>query len=1444
MKDHEKTHRIFPEGGPTPSDMLATPEAVGRYRIESILGDGGFGRVYLAYDEELQRTVAVKVPHVDRIRRPEDVEAFLEEARNLARLDHPHIVPVYDFGRTDNGLCYVVSKVIEGNDLGKVIRSGRPPFHESAKLIATIAEALHHSHGKGLVHRDVKPNNILIDTASNAYLADFGLALREEDFGKGMVFVGSPAYMSPEQARGEGHRVDGRCDIFSLGVVFYEMLTGRRPFQVESLNAFGELIQYDDPPPPRKWDGRIPKELERICLKALAVRASDRFSTAFDMASDLRKHLGDKTRSAIVLPDGVSGLSPYKVVPKGLSSFDAHDANFFLELLPGPRDRDGLPESIRFWKARIEAEDLNRTFGVGLIYGPSGCGKSSLVKAGLLPCLDKRRVRSLYVEATADDTEARLLTGLRRVCIDLPADLSLVQTLAHVRKAQASSTGPKVVIVIDQFEQWLHAHKEDPGAELIQALRQCDGLRLMCLLLVRDDFWLSVSRFMKALEVRLLEGENTCLVDLFDIPHARKVLALFGTAFGALSDTGRTREQDAFLDQAVAGLAEDGKVISVRLAIFAEMVKKRPWTATTLKEIGGTKGVGVAFLDASFMVASSSPKHRLHRPAAQAILKALLPESGSNIKGSMRSYQELMDSSGYADRPHYFAHLMQILIGEMRLIAPTTAENRDADTPEVPTEARYYQLTHDYMVPSLREWLTRQQMHTWRGRAERRLADRTALWRFRQERRQLPSMVEWLQIRNFTAPRTWTEPERRMMQSATKKHLTTLTWVCAFGGLIFGLGLLVRSLVVEDRATSQAHALVMRLLDANIAETPAIIQEIAEHRRLVDPELQQTLSDPQLRPERRLRAMLGLFSTQPELADKLRKELLDSEVVDFPIIRDALSAQAAQLSDGFWNLLETQSADPRARFRAAAALASYDPENSRWKAMSRWIADQLVSQPSLVLPKWVEILSPARGQLTGALAAKFMEEPTTMGAEILTDYAADQFDLQVRLVARSQPDSFAILFPRMAKQPAQAIESLTAALDQEADKTQTPNESAAARANMAIALLRLGVEDRLWPLLKMSPDPRCRSYIIDRLGPMGCPADVLLRRLSKKEKDFTAPLLLALGRYDEQMLPAAKRAALTATIMELYRTDNSSEIHSAARWLAGHWGQQCNDVELKDNIEPKGKNPSRRWYVNSEGITMIRFQAPGTFTMGTPADAPDWTLLETQHQATIDYDFDVGMTEVTVGQFRRFLQDPKIRDNKDLVSTPPGASPDTPMAGVPWFQAVAYCNWLSEKEGVPKEQWCYEPNAEGKYSIDMKISPGYHRRRGYRLPTEGEWEYACRGGAATKRDYGDADELLPRYAWFSVNSSEKKWPVATLRPNAYGLFDMLGNATEWCQERVYTHDDHPGGWKMGETVQNDKRAIRSSHSLCYARLCKSAKRWSDAPFTREAAGFRLTRSSP
>jgi tRNA A-37 threonylcarbamoyl transferase component Bud32/tetratricopeptide (TPR) repeat protein len=280
-----------PEAAPEPSRPHGQLAVLGPYRLVAELGRGGMGIVYRAFDEVLQRTVAVKVMRADLGEETAPLR-FLREARAAAALEHENVIRVHAVAESLGGLPYLVMEFIDGPTLADLIRSHqRLPPHEAAVLVREAAEGLAAAHAVGLIHRDVKPSNIIRDSRSGRVkVLDFGLALLAEGASaltkEGLV-VGTPAYLSPEQARGQGG-VDRRTDVYSLGVTLYHALTGEAPFRGTPA-ALLRQVREDEPRSPRRLSDAIPRDLETICLKAMAKAPVHRYQSARELADDLRR---------------------------------------------------------------------------------------------------------------------------------------------------------------------------------------------------------------------------------------------------------------------------------------------------------------------------------------------------------------------------------------------------------------------------------------------------------------------------------------------------------------------------------------------------------------------------------------------------------------------------------------------------------------------------------------------------------------------------------------------------------------------------------------------------------------------------------------------------------------------------------------------------------------------------------------------------------------------------------------------------------------------------------------------------------------------------------------------------------------------------------------------------------------------------------------------------
>lgn len=282
-------------GGRTTPSNFGLPDHLGRYELEWLIGAGGFGQVWRGFDPELRRPVAIKIPRPDRISTPERIEQFMEEARRLAQLKHPGIVPIYDVGR-DERFCFIVADLIEGKNLAETIAGNRPSPPDAARLLAQVADSLHYAHQQGFVHRDVKPSNILLGHGGSAFLTDFGIAASFDELAGGnRQGIGTLAYMSPEQLRGEA--MDQRTDIYSLGIVMFELLTGELPPRASSPVELQERTVASDSPSPRQVNSSVSPELDAVCMKAMAADPSERYRSATELANALRGAVGPRSWS-------------------------------------------------------------------------------------------------------------------------------------------------------------------------------------------------------------------------------------------------------------------------------------------------------------------------------------------------------------------------------------------------------------------------------------------------------------------------------------------------------------------------------------------------------------------------------------------------------------------------------------------------------------------------------------------------------------------------------------------------------------------------------------------------------------------------------------------------------------------------------------------------------------------------------------------------------------------------------------------------------------------------------------------------------------------------------------------------------------------------------------------------------------------------------------------
>ena len=926
----------------------AVPKVFGPFQYIEPIDEGGFGIVCSGFDSRSSQWVALKFPHRNVISNDFLLESFRGEAERAIGLRHAGIVETHSVEFHD-GYVAIVQQLISGSNL-KSSMSRFANHKDAAQLVAKIADALAYANRNGVIHRDLKPANILLDEDDQPYISDFGLSIHESDQPLSYEETcGTAPYMSPQMVEGLTRNLDGRTDIWSLGVILYELLTGKRPFVGISRFEVFEQIETRDPKPIREIDPSIDRELQRICLKCLEKAARDRYMTADELAEDLRHWLRHGQKALPLVP---------AIVPRGLRSYGARDASFFSSLLPGPRDRYGVPESVQFWIDFLQADELDsKQLPVGVLCGPSGSGKSSFVKAAVLPRVSEQ-LEVLYVECTRADTEVRLLKAIRGLLVDVPTELSLTDLFRGIAAGLWNPERKRIAIVLDQFEQRLGINDQYGLSQIAKAMRHCNKDFFMCLLVVRDGFWLALTRFFDALELDILENKNFRSIDLFDKSHAEKVLRQLGRAYGKLPAEPKplTNSQKNFIESTVNQLTKGHHVVCIQLVVFAEMFKLRNWEQSELKSIGGIKGVGEAFLEYHFGDDSQQSRYKPYREQVQNALEALMPdESNSHIRGALKSEIELRKNAGFANDEAGFDELLKILERDLRLISRTDPDRGSIDVDDldsVQKSASFFQLTHDYLVPSIRSWLDEIRQKSPASRARQKLTSLARSWTTTNDDRYLPSAMEFGSMLRFVRYRDLVPDEKGLFRKAFFLYLRRAVAVVGV------LAVMTTALLIYNRNKNRemAESYVSSFV---IAEKPEAVEANVRTMRLRSADCLSLLKSRamaiELNEKDRVRLYVGIARLEDRPSTNVLSWLADQVSAEndyrgetlVHVFKSHRSQALSMLKRRFDNLLVTDADSPEDQEKRMSDMARVAASIVSLNA-AKDIEDQLGSEQQFV----------------------------------------------------------------------------------------------------------------------------------------------------------------------------------------------------------------------------------------------------------------------------------------------------------------------------------------------------------------------------------------------------------------------------------------------------------------------------------------------------------------
>lgn len=1448
-------------------------EKIGRFTILHTLGEGGFGTVYKARDAKLDRIVAIKVLRPGKSGKPDLEQRLIREAKAASLLQHPGIVKVFDLEEL-GPIKVLIEEYVDGDTLDSLIKQDKLKFREKIELVARLADALDYAHRHKVVHRDIKPANIMLDSFGQPRILDFGLAKREgldvSMTEQGQI-IGTIVYMSPEQAQGNIDQISGASDQYSLGVILYQLITGELPFRGSGNKVLRQIIT-SEPPNPRSLSDAVTKDLDCICMKAMANKISDRYSSCGEFAAELRRYLNNqpiKTRPIGVagklerwarrnqtLAASLAAIAAILLLATAVSTYFAiKSSNDLHERLVAEKETE--KKQIQLLQ---EADAAEVRPVVLAVRKDLAMYEQELQQIRNDPQLDKRRLSRVCLALCEKHPE--LVNQLYSFIDQLPpAELLLANDLITVPPSE-----------VQENALWTRLKNQQSSAQQ----------RLMAAVVLakarpQHPSW---NEWGRSLVNDLLDPVSSLQLSVWLQPLKPLWPLLQNPLIEECTKKGDAQRSSMALTIILQLYPREIPVLTRVLGDLPQSLA--PSMISHLKSLRQNEHVLAALKNIYEPGASRAPliNRPVNLPDASPLAKQLVEKSSGIIHDTFAMTASLawpdvdailkeLASAGYRPvrfRPYTTSQGLRVAAIWYRDAIPKNPHSWDfaKDLSLNDVQAKVDQCKNKSLQPiELACYVVEPQP----GKFETRY-----IWISVPTRDYFPVQLasgvreenypllhnKWMFGKDHVNCRTGLlDSEKGILPVIHTVHpdasdQTTVTQLVSQVPLQRGRESYAPSFVLS----MQRDLFQLTLADFNLHHDvvwvrPEAVQKRLQYFQNILRQSHDILFQDHGNSHLDYQAMLNQTRASYELGELKVWSLPRALIINPKLVLHtdqafylALSLARAgnqELAKHCAQRSQLLCSDIRIGQFIQSAVALLTRDKSPIETHLSHYQETVKRYPDNLSRYWYARLLALAAEVSGktSQANGYAEEAFRICELILKEgvgpgYELDQFwsrdfasiadKLEPIIQQKRQQLHYCATWSpaRGMNQQVQHGETIDLALPlwnswmnqgyiphtisavewqgktrllttwRIARPTVAQDTQAANRkANALLAQALLQHFDEFWKALE-NPEQdnlavELAHELIFRVRGYGLHPHMAVLRLQKPGSSlFRQRLLMLLGQYSLADL-GSDQQQLLASLSYWLINDSDAGVHSTCDWLLRTWKQDALIAQSWKNQDRSLKTLGKRsWFKSAVGYAFTIFNSDAPILMGISIDDFEATFpyRERPNYRKLDYTFAVSMQEVSK---KEFLQFKSGHDSGARVFSP---NDDCSVGNVSWHDAARFCNYLSEKEGIPRTEWCYEPIGDKN---QMQAVDNYLLKTGYRLPMEAEFEFACRGHSRLVRFFGNSPYRLNEFAWYRDNSGRQMHPPRLKLPNPWGLFDIYGNAQEWTSERM---DLYPATWGL------------------------------------------------